>query len=151
MHATRRLRELSAHQALAYLPVGGIDTGRMDRDPDLAGPRVRIRKIHDLLELRAPELAEAGSFIVCLHPIRGGSASSRGKMPAAIELRDGATGSSGRRHQGFLPNGALDRRRVSAADEDRPVLELHKVREDSGLCPRAVMNLSATAEGVSLT
>jgi hypothetical protein len=61
--ATRRLRELPAHQALAQLPVGRIDAGRVHRDPDLAGPRVRIRKIHDFEDLRAPELAIAD----CLH------------------------------------------------------------------------------------
>jgi hypothetical protein len=61
--ATRRLRELPAHQALAQLPVGRIDAGRAYSDPDLARPHVRIRKIHDLEDLWAPELAEAG----CLH------------------------------------------------------------------------------------
>ena len=61
--ATRRLRELPAMQALAQLPVGRIDADRAHRDPDMAGPRVRVRKIHDLEDLRAPELAVAG----CLH------------------------------------------------------------------------------------
>jgi hypothetical protein len=40
-----------------------IDAGRVRRDPDLAGPGLRIRKIHDLKDLRDPELAEAD----CLH------------------------------------------------------------------------------------
>src|SRR5215472_15036868 len=57
------LRELPIHQALALLPVARVDAGRAHRNPDLAGTRVRIGEIHDLEDLRAPELVEPG----CLH------------------------------------------------------------------------------------
>ena len=57
------LRELRIHQALALLPVARVDAGRAHRDPDLAGTRMRIGEIHDLEDLRAPELAETD----CLH------------------------------------------------------------------------------------
>jgi hypothetical protein len=57
------LRELLVHQALALLPVAGVEAGRAHRDPDLAGPRMRIGQIHDLEDLRAAEPAEAD----CLH------------------------------------------------------------------------------------
>ena len=49
------LRELPAHQAPALLPVTRIDTRRAHRNPDLAGTRMRIREIHHLEDLRAPE------------------------------------------------------------------------------------------------
>src|SRR5271165_2254528 len=52
------LRELPVHQALALLPVARVDTGRADRDPDLAGTRMRIGEIHDLQDLRPTEPAE---------------------------------------------------------------------------------------------
>ena len=39
----------------ALLPVTRIDTRRAHRNPDLARPRMRIREIHHLEDLRAPE------------------------------------------------------------------------------------------------
>lgn len=61
------LRQLSAHQAFAHLPVGRVDPGRPHRDPNLARTCVWVRKVDDLKNLRAAELTEAR----CLHhPLR---------------------------------------------------------------------------------
>ncbi len=60
------LGQLPVHKALALLPVARVDPGCPHRDPDLAGTRVRIREIHDLEDLRAPEPVEPD----CLHQPR---------------------------------------------------------------------------------
>jgi hypothetical protein len=57
------LRQFLVHQARALLPVARVDAGRADRDPHLAGTWMRVGQLHDLKDLRAPELAEPG----CLH------------------------------------------------------------------------------------
>lgn len=98
--ATRRLRKLPAHQAPAQLPVGRIDTGRVHRDPDLAGPSVRIRKIHDLEHLRAPEPAVAGCLITRSDLDPGVSRLLRARQSASLAGRPAlgarAAGLSGR-------------------------------------------------------
>ena len=79
------LRQLSIHQALALLPVARVDAGRADRNPDLAGARMRIGEIHDLKHLRTPELAETG----CLHHSLLRSQGQRGLLRACDLLRGG--------------------------------------------------------------
>ena len=78
------LRELLVHQALALLPVARVDACRAHRDPDLAGTRMRIGQIHDLENLRAPELAEADCLHRCLHP---GPAAHRSTPDAGFAVR----------------------------------------------------------------
>ena len=51
------------HEAPALLPVARVDAGRAHRNPNLAGARMWIGKVHDLEDLRTPELLETD----CLH------------------------------------------------------------------------------------
>jgi hypothetical protein len=80
---THGLRELLIHQALALLPVARVDAGRAHRNPDHAGTRMRIGEIHDLEDLRAPELAETD----CLHhSLRSRLRASRLRVPRSASL-----------------------------------------------------------------
>ena len=57
------LWELLVHQSVALLPIARVDAGGADRDPHLAGTRMRVGQLDDLEHFRAAEPAEAD----CLH------------------------------------------------------------------------------------